>query len=114
MQQPEVQASLVAYGEELAEARRSFGGFVERIDVRRQTTILCDGDVDGLGAGVVLWHYLMRRGIDAENISAFQPEKGENAFTPSTRGYVARSHPRALFVLDLGVSERQIVHEVPT
>jgi len=114
MQQPEAQTPLVAYGEELAEARRSFGDFVERTDIRRRTTILCDGDVDGLGAGVVLWHYLTRRGIDAENIGVFQPEKGENAFTPTTRGYVARSHPRALFVLDLGVSERQIVHEVPT
>lgn len=102
------------YGEELAIARQSFDDFTERMDLRRIAVILCDGDVDGLGAGVLLWHYLTRRGIARENLVVLHPEKGENAFTPTTRGYVARSHPRTLFVLDLGVSDRQIVHEIPT
>ena len=85
MEQPEAQAPFVAYGEELAEARHRFASFVGQMDVRRRTAILCDGDVDGLGAGVVLWHYLTRRGIEPENIGVFQPEKGENAFTATTR-----------------------------
>jgi single-stranded-DNA-specific exonuclease len=104
----------IDYGQDLLDAQARFSAFAERIDPNRPTTILCDGDVDGLGAGVVLWYYLTRRGIDPDNVNVLQPEKGENAFTPTTRGYVARAHPRTLFVLDLGVSDRQIVHEVPT
>jgi single-stranded-DNA-specific exonuclease len=102
------------YREELALARDRFGVFVSALQPQRPATILCDGDVDGLGAGVTLWHYLIRRGIPPEAITVLHPDKGENAFTPTTRGYVARSHPRALFVLDLGVAGRQIIHSIPT
>jgi single-stranded-DNA-specific exonuclease len=114
MEQPDSQLVLLQYGRELADARRSFAAFITQMEPRHRTTILCDGDVDGLGAGVVLWYYIMRRGLNTENVSVLQPEKGENAFTPTTRGYVARTHPRTLFVLDLGVSEKQILHEIPT
>jgi single-stranded DNA-specific DHH superfamily exonuclease len=98
----------------LEKSRSDFEGFVPGIQVGMPVTILCDGDVDGLGAGVVLWHLLVRRGWEAGQLSAVQPLKGENAFTPTTRGYVARTHPRALFVLDLGVSERPVLHSIPT
>jgi single-stranded-DNA-specific exonuclease len=110
----ETDSKPIDYGEDLANARQAFGAFVAAIPSSTDITILCDGDVDGLGAGVVLWHFLTRRGFDADKISVFQPDKGENAFTPSTRGYVARAHPKALFVLDLGVSDRQIIHKIPT
>src|SRR3954465_1317532 len=102
------------YSDELAAARDVFDEFVGGLALDRPITVLCDGDVDGLGAGVVLWHYLVRRGVGPTLIEVFQPGKGENAFTATTRGYVVRTHPKALFVLDLGVSSRQIVHTVPT
>jgi single-stranded DNA-specific DHH superfamily exonuclease len=114
MEQPELAPTPVHYGQELDEARHRFDAFISKLDLARPAAILCDGDVDGLGAGVVLWHYVTRGGVDPANITVLQPEKGENAFTPTTRGYVARSHPRSLFVLDLGVSERRIVHEIST
>jgi single-stranded-DNA-specific exonuclease len=102
------------YGEELAGARERFRAFIDALHPERPITILCDGDVDGLGAGVTLWHYLTRRDVPPGSITVLHPQKGENAFTPTTRGYVARSHPRALFVLDLGVSGKQIIHSIPT
>src|SRR5947209_12239519 len=108
MQQP------VLYQSELPAAGQTFDDFVSALSPAGRVTIVCDGDVDGLGAGVVLWYFLTRRGFDANEITVVQPGKGENAFTPTTRGYVARSHPRALFVLDLGVSDRQIIHSIPT
>lgn len=115
MQEPKSkQESLIDYGQDLAEAQQAFKTFVDAIPLTVNITIVCDGDVDGLGAGVVLWHCLTRRGLGADNITVLQPDKGENAFTPSTRGYVARAHPRALFVLDLGISDRQIIHSIPT
>ena len=114
MEQTEITPVPLHYGHELDEALGRFDAFISKMDLARPTTILCDGDVDGLGAGTVMWHYLTRHGADPSNIAVLQPEKGENAFTPTTRGYVARSHPRTLFVLDLGVSERMILHEVPT
>jgi len=114
MEQPASGETLTFYGQELTQARHTFDAFISKMDPSRRATILCDGDVDGLGAGVVMWHFVTRRGADPENICALLPEKGENAFTTTTRGYAARSHPRILFVLDLGVSERQILHEIPT
>ncbi|HET9495497.1 MAG TPA: DHH family phosphoesterase, partial [Chloroflexia bacterium] len=102
------------YREQLPRARADFDSFTAAMPPGKPVTILCDGDVDGLGAGVVLWHLLTRRGTPAGDITVLLPEKGENAFTPTTRGYAARTHPRTLFVLDLGVSARQILHEVPT
>ncbi|MGA7732849.1 MAG: hypothetical protein WCD37_16455, partial [Chloroflexia bacterium] len=102
------------YGPTLDRARDDFHSFVANISFDNPLTILCDGDVDGLGAGVTLWHYLTRRGVPAGSITVLHPEKGENAFTPTTRGYVARSHARALFVLDLGVAGKQIIHSIPT
>ncbi|MDQ3707537.1 MAG: phosphoesterase [Chloroflexota bacterium] len=102
------------YGDRLPQAQSTFEQFITGLRLDRKMLILCDLDVDGLGAGVVLWHLLARRGVDPNLIEVQHPPKGENAFTPSTRGYVARAHPRALFVLDLGVSSRTIMHEVPT
>ena len=102
------------YREQLPRALAEFAAFTTAMPPGKPATILCDGDVDGLGAGVVLWHLLTRRGTDPGDITVLLPEKGENAFTPTTRGYVTRTHPRTLFVLDLGVSARQILHEVPT
>jgi single-stranded DNA-specific DHH superfamily exonuclease len=83
---------------QLDRAREQFDTFLAAMPPGKPVTILCDGDVDGLGAGVVLWHLLTRRGTDPANITVLQPDKGENAFTPTTRGYVARAHPRTLFV----------------
>lgn len=102
------------YSSELAQARKQFDAFVTDLNPSHPVTILCDGDVDGLGAGVTLHEHLVQRGISAEKLAVLHPAKGENAFTPSTRGYVIRTHPRALFVLDLGISERRIIHTIPT
>ncbi len=102
------------YGGNLTQAQVIFEQFISGLRLDRKALILCDLDVDGLGAGVVLWHLLTRRGMGPAMIEVQHPPKGENAFTPTTRGYVARAHPRALFVLDLGVSSRVIVHEIPT
>ncbi|HET6312577.1 MAG TPA: phosphoesterase [Chloroflexia bacterium] len=102
------------YGDRLPQAQAVMERFISGLRLDRKVLILCDLDVDGLGAGVVLWHLLTRRGVEPGLIEVQHPPKGENAFTPSTRGYVARAHPRALFVLDLGVSSRIIMHEIPT
>ncbi len=102
------------YGDELAAAREQFNAFIEAGNIERPLTILCDGDVDGLGAGVTLWYFLTRLDTPPNAITVLHPDKGENAFTPTTRGYVARTHPKALFVLDLGVAGKQIIHSIPT
>ena len=106
--------STPVYGDTLPQARDTFEQFVAGLRLDRKVVILCDLDFDGLGAGVVLWHFLVRRGVEPGLIEVQHPPKGENAYTPSTRGYVARAHPRSLFILDLGISSRIVMHEVPT
>lgn len=99
---------------ELPLAQTQFEQFVGKIDRAKNTVILCDGDVDGLGAATVLWYYLVRQGVDAAKIKVRQPGKGENAFTPKTCTEVAAESPTALFVLDLGIRDQEIVAGVPT
>jgi single-stranded-DNA-specific exonuclease len=102
------------YSDQLITARAQFEEFLDALNPLHPITILCDGDVDGLGAGVTLFHHLTtQHNISPDSITVLHPNKGENAFTPTTRGYVVRTHPRALFVLDLGISDRRIIHTVP-
>lgn len=99
---------------ELPSAQIEFEEFVGKIDRAKDVVILCDGDVDGLGAATVLWYYLTRHSIEPTKIKVLQPGKGENAFTPQTCASVAEFSPSALFVLDLGIRDQEIVPGVPT
>lgn len=99
---------------ELAEAQRRFETFVADLPEQGRIAILCDGDVDGLGAGTVLWHYLERSGIDPARLVALHVPKGGNAFSPAVSQLVAGTKPAALFVLDLGIRDYAIVPGIPT
>lgn len=99
---------------ELDEAQAHFEGFVQKIEATSRIVILCDGDVDGLGAAVVLWHFLRKHGFEEERLAVLQPGKGENAFTAATGQAVSSLKPVTLFVLDLGIRDQEIVPGVPT
>jgi single-stranded-DNA-specific exonuclease len=74
-----------------------------------KVVILCDGDVDGLGAGVVLWNFLERSGIEASRLVSMHTPKGTNPFTPQVREMVRAHNPAALAVLDLGIQKFALV-----
>ncbi len=98
---------------ELIEARASFETFIAQLPDCGRIAILCDGDVDGLGAGVVLWHLLERRGFKPEQLKNLHTPKGSNAFTPVMGDTIMALHPVGLFVLDLGISKFDIAPCVP-
>jgi single-stranded-DNA-specific exonuclease len=98
---------------ELVEARANFEEFIAGLPATGSLVILCDGDVDGLGAGVVLWHLLEQRGFNSERLKSLHPPKGSNAFTPAMRAAVQALQPVALFILDLGITGFDIAPGVP-
>jgi hypothetical protein len=98
---------------ELVEARANFEGFIARLPATGPIVILCDGDVDGLGAGVVLWHLLEQRGIAPARLKSLHPPKGCNAFTPAVRDTIQALQPGTLFILDLGITGFDIAPGVP-
>ena len=106
-------ATPASYGQ-LGEAQTQFEGYVERLPKAGKLVILCDGDVDGLGAGVVLWYYLTRQGIEADRIEIMHQPKGSNPFTEPVRAMVGASGPVGLFVLDLGIRDYEIAPGLPT
>ncbi len=99
---------------ELEAAQTQFEAFVANIPPESRVAILCDGDVDGLGAGAVLWHYLGRRGFEAARLVGLHVPKGGNAFTTPVGWLVASEQVAALFVLDLGIRDYEIVPGLPT
>ena len=98
---------------ELVEARNLFVPFIAHLPSIDPVAILCDGDVDGLGAGVVLWHLLEKRGFKPDQLVNLHTPKGNNAFTPVMRDTVMALRPAGLFVLDLGINKFDIAPEVP-
>lgn len=74
-----------------------------------RAVVLADGDVDGLGAACVVWDAL---GEHPKNF--LTPSKGRNAFGDETAALVAAEKPTSLFVLDLGISPREIAPGIPT
>src|SRR4051794_39582591 len=98
---------------ELVEARASFETFIAQLPNQGPIAILCDGDVDGLGAGVVLWHLLEKRGFKPERLKNLHTPKGSNAFTPLMRDNIMALRSAGLFVLDLGISRFVIAPGVP-
>ncbi|HEX2910155.1 MAG TPA: hypothetical protein VH186_05060 [Chloroflexia bacterium] len=99
---------------ELPEAQNAFEKFVQTIPPHGLVVILCDGDVDGLGAGTVLWHYLARNGFGPERLVAAHVPKGGNAFTPEVSALVQAHKPSGLAVLDLGIRDYAIAPGVTT
>ena len=75
------------------------------------TAILSHGDADGLCSAALLKRFLAARG---QKVRHLYPAKGENAFTPGTLSKVAALEPSSLFVLDLGVSDKEIAGGIPT
>ena len=90
------------------ELRERFQIFLSGLPDGR-AVVLADGDVDGLGAACLVWDALGDR-----EKTFLTPPKGRNAFGDEAAAMVAREEPAALFVLDLGVSERVIAPGVPT
>ncbi len=99
---------------ELSGTQAEFEAFVQAIDPKKRVVILCDGDVDGLGAATVLYHFLQKGNFAQNQLVVTQPGKGENAFSATTGQKVAALEPIALFVLDLGIRDQEIVPGVPT
>ncbi len=106
-------ASMTAYPE-LDEAQSRFQGYVNQLPGNGNTVILCDSDVDGLGAGVVLHYFLERNGLNRSRLVILHPPKGSNAFSDPASRLVRQSQPVGLFVLDLGINSREIVPGLPT
>ncbi len=98
---------------ELAVAQASFERFVNLIPADGKVVILCDGDVDGLGAGSILWTYLVRNGLPESRLLAMHTPKGANAFSAEVSRLVVQAAPAALFVLDLGILDYTIAPGVP-
>ncbi|MBN9392197.1 MAG: hypothetical protein J0I20_29440 [Chloroflexi bacterium] len=97
---------------ELPAARADFEKFVAALPKTGPILILCDGDVDGLGAGVVLWDFLIKRGINPDRLKNIHAPKGTNAFTPAMRENIMADRPAALFILDLGITGFDIAPDV--
>lgn len=98
---------------ELVEARELFENFIAQLPDSGPVAILCDGDVDGLGAGVVLWYLLEKRGFKPERLKNLHTPKGNNAFTPVMRDTIMDLKPAGLFVLDLGINQFDLAPGVP-
>src|SRR5689334_1568556 len=86
---------------ELVSARAKLESFVAHLPSTEKVIILADGDVDGLAAAVIVWHYLKRAGFDMQRVSMLTPPKGHNAFSGATSQLVIKQQPVGLFVLDL-------------
>ena len=99
---------------ELKLAQAKFAEYVKQLPEDGSVVILCDGDVDGLGAGVVLWYYLTRNGLDPERLKVMHTPKGANTFTEVVRQQVSAVKPVGLAVLDLGIRDYEIVPGLST
>jgi single-stranded-DNA-specific exonuclease len=97
------------YSESISDSSDQLKAFLE--DLGDNAAILSHGDADGLCSAAILKRFLAARGLAVEHL---YPAKGENAFTPATMTRVAAVKPSSLFVLDLGVSGREIAGGVPT
>ncbi|RYG44087.1 phosphoesterase, partial [bacterium] len=86
--------------------RESFERFLEESDLTRPV-VLHDGDVDGLGAAVVVGDRLPSGTV------FLTPPKGENAFTKSIAERLRGLDPSVLFVLDLGIRNVDLLPGVP-
>lgn len=73
--------------------------------------IISHVDADGLCSAAILKRFLSRRGIEARQV---YPDRGESAFTPGTETVIQGLKPTSLFVLDLGVMDKEIALGVPT
>lgn len=90
-----------------------FRSYLEGLPSSGSVAILCDGDVDGLGAGVVLAHCLERTGVEPSRIVNLHVPKGGNAYTLDVKAKVDDIEPATLCILDLGVRDFDIAPGVP-
>jgi len=97
------------YSESISDSLAQLKAFLEELGAN--PTILSHGDADGLCSAAILKRFLTAYGSTVEHL---YPGKGEGAFSPATRSEVSARRPSSLFVLDLGVSDREIVEGVPT
>ncbi|RYG33080.1 hypothetical protein EON81_19095 [bacterium] len=86
--------------------RKTFEAFLDQSDLSRPV-VLHDGDVDGLGAAVVVGDRLSSETV------FLTPPKGENAFTDSMAERLRKLDPSALFVLDLGIRDFDLLPGIP-
>jgi len=98
--------------EHLPKAIATFQKFMEGLDPKAPTTVLCHSDADGVAAGAIMYRALERLGF--ERLTVLVTGKGENAYTPKTKRLTADTNPATLFVLDLGCKEEPVVSGVPT
>jgi single-stranded-DNA-specific exonuclease len=73
--------------------------------------VLSHVDSDGLCSAAILKRFLETQGASPRHI---YPAKGENAFTAGTTARLRALRPDALFVLDLGVMDQEVVPGAPT
>lgn len=100
------------YAAPLAVAREQFKGFLASINKDARVCVFHDSDADGVTAGVVLQRALERLGY--KSIKRLAPNRERNAWTQSNRALIKETQPQALFVLDLGANEQEIIEGVPT
>jgi hypothetical protein len=97
------------YSESISHSLDQLKAFLEELG--DNAAILSNGDADGLCSAAILKRFLGTLGLKAQHL---YPAKGENAFTPGTISRLAGLEPSSLFVLDLGVRDREIIAGVPT
>jgi single-stranded-DNA-specific exonuclease len=92
---------------------QEFRSYLDGLPSSGSIAILCDGDVDGLGAGVTLAHCLERTGVEPSRIVNLHVPKGGNAYTQEVKAKVDAVKPSALCILDLGVRDFELAPGVP-
>ena len=97
------------YSESISDSLDQLKAFLDNLGDR--AAILSHGDADGLCSAAILKRFLAAEGYTADHL---YPAKGENAFAPAAMSAVTALKPSSLFVLDLGVSDREIPGGIPT
>lgn len=97
------------YSESISDSLAQLKGFLEKVG--DNPVILSHADADGLCSAAIIKRFLKGRGLEARHL---YPAKGENAFTAGTASRLEEIRPSSVLILDLGVSDREIVGGVPT
>jgi single-stranded-DNA-specific exonuclease len=98
-----------AYSDSISDSLVQLKAFLANLG--SEPVLLSHPDADGLCAAAILKRFLVQKGLRAKHL---YPAKGEDAYTAGTISLIGRSRPSSLIVLDLGVSDQEILAGVPT
>ena len=96
---------------DLAAARSAWDKFTGA--QKQSATLVCmhDCDADGIAAGVV-WQRALER-MSYANVIRVIPDRDRNAWTPNNRAQVEKLNADAVYLLDLGSTDKPVDSRVP-